>query len=82
MTTYNTEDGGFLVEDKLLDKNRISHTTAFDDRTLSIEIPSSNLPLTTYNCIMFNGPKIIAQIYLDFKIAREQLKLKESNVNN
>lgn len=37
-----------IVEDKLLDKNRISHATVFDDRTLCIEISSSNLPLTTY----------------------------------
>jgi len=69
-----------IAEDNLLKENKVSHTSVFDDRALSTGIPSNNLPLTSYNCILFNGLKVIGQIYLDTKLIWEQIK--ESNVSN
>ena len=71
-----------IAEDKLLKENRVLHTSVFDDRVLSIGISSNNLPLTSYNCILFDKLKVIGQIYLDSKLIWEQFKLKESNVSN
>ncbi len=75
-----------LKDNNILQDNKLQHSIHFDSRELffGLHPVTKMVPLSSYNCILFSGFKIIGQIYLDEKLAWEQYKekIKVSNVSN
>lgn len=63
-----------IAKDNLLKEGKVLHTSVFDNRELSVGLISNSLPLSSYNLILFNGLKIIGQIFLDMKLVWKKIK--------